>query len=246
MVKYLIIVTARTDSSRLPGKILMKIKGIPIIKIIVDRLKKSKLKSKIVVATTNLPSDDYLVYLLKKNKINFFRGEENNVIKRVLDAAKLYDGKNIILITGDCPLVDFKLIDKFANIYEETNVDFVTNANIRSYPDGMDVQIFKYSCLKKFYKKIKKKEEFEHVTLSMRRNISKNKIINLIAEKKLYYPDLGLTLDEREDFILIKKIYEHFWKKKKKYFDIYEIMVFLKKNKKLMLINSKVNRKGDT
>jgi len=245
MVEYLTIITARTKSKRLPGKVLMKIKNIPIIKIIVDRIKKCKLKNKIVIATTNLPSDDYLVNFLVQNKINFFRGEENNVTKRVLDAAKFYNAKNIILITGDCPLVDFKLIEKCAFIYEKSKVDFITNANIRSYPDGMDIQIFKYNSLIKFYKKIKRPEEFEHVTLSMRRRISKNKIINLIAEKKLFYPDLGLTLDEIDDFKLIKKIFEHFWKKKKRYFDIYQIMSFLKKNKKLMLINTKVKRKGD-
>ena len=109
----------------------------------------------------------------------------------------------------------------------------------------MDVQVFKLSALKKFYKKITKKEEYEHVTLSMRKRMNKNRLVNIIAEKELYYPKLGLTLDEINDFKLIKKIFSHFWKKRKKYFNIYQIMDYLNNNKKLMSINSNVKRKGD-
>ncbi len=109
----------------------------------------------------------------------------------------------------------------------------------------MDVQVFKLSALKKFYKKISINKEYEHVTLSMRRKMNKNQLVNIIAEKELDYPKLGLTLDEIDDFKLIKKIFFHFWRKRKKYFDIYQIMNFLKKNKKLLLINNRVKRKGD-
>ena len=244
-MKYLVIVPARISSNRLPGKVLLKIKKIPIIQILVDRIKKSKKVKKIIVATTKKSSDDKLVKFLNKVKINYFRGEEFNVTRRVIDAAKKFKAKNVILITGDCPLVDFNLIDYCIKIFETKNCDFVTNANIRSYPDGMDVQVFKLSALKKFYKKITKKEEYEHVTLSMRKRMNENRLVNIIAEKELYYPKLGLTLDEINDFKLIKKIFSHFWKKRKKYFNIYQIMDYLNKNKKLMLINSNVKRKGD-
>ena len=245
MNKTILIITARMSSQRLPGKVMMKIKKIPIIKLIILRLKLSKLVKNIIVSTSTDKTDDILVKYLKKNKINYYRGSKNNVTKRVLDTAKLYKAKNIILITGDCPLVDPDLVDQCINIFKNNKAEFVTNANIRSYPDGLDVQVFKYSALFKLYKKIIDQKEYEHVTLALRKKLNKNKIINVVSGKDLYFPKLGITLDETKDFKLINKIYLHFWDKYKYNFKSHQIIDFLKKNKKLLKINIGVKRKGD-
>lgn len=245
MNKTILIITARMSSQRLPGKVMMKIKKIPIIKLIILRLKLSKLVKNIIVSTSTDKTDDILVKYLKKNKIKYYRGSKNNVTKRVLDTAKLYKAKNIILITGDCPLVDPDLVDQCISLYKNNKAVFVTNANIRSYPDGLDVQVFKYSALFKLYKKIRDKKEYEHVTLALRKKLNKNKIINVVSGQDLYFPKLGLTLDEKKDFKLISKIYSHFWTKNKYDFRIQEVIDFLNKNKKLLRINSSVKRKGD-
>ena len=245
MNKTILIITARMSSKRLPGKVMMKIKKIPIIKLIILRLKLSKLVKNIIVSTSTDKTDDILVKYLKKNKIKYYRGSKNNVTKRVLDTAKLYKAKNIILITGDCPLVDPDLVDQCISIFKNNKAEFVTNANIRSYPDGLDVQVFKYSALFKLYKKIIDQKEYEHVTLALRKKLNKNKIINVVSGQDLYFPKLGLTLDEIKDFKLIRKIYSYFWTKNKYDFRIQEVIDFLSKNKKLLRINSSVKRKGD-
>ena len=109
----------------------------------------------------------------------------------------------------------------------------------------MDAQIFKKSTLIECYKKTIIPKEFEHVTLNMRRNVKKNKIINIIAPPNEYFPKIGLTLDDRRDLILIDKIVKYFWKKKNKDFTCKQILSFLFKNKSLLKINKNVRRKGD-
>ena len=245
-MKNLAIITARMTSLRLPGKVMKKIQNTPTIKILYDRLKKSKLIDKIVIATSKCKSDDILVQFLKKKKIKFYRGSKENVVERVINTANFFHAKNIILITGDCPLIDFNLVDQCIRTFKYNKVDFVTNANIRSFPDGMDVQVFKKKTLIKFYKKkSKNSKEFEHVTLSMRKNIQKDKIINIVAPTDQYFPKIGLTLDDQRDFKLISKIIKHFWTKNIKYFTCKEILDYLFKNKSLLEINKHVKRKGD-
>ncbi len=244
-MENLAIVTARMSSRRLPGKVMRKIQNIPTIKILYDRLKKSNLIDRIAISTTNCKSDDVLVDFLKKKKIRFYRGSKKNVVERVIKTANLFKAKNIVLITGDCPLIDFNLVDQCIRTFKSNKVDFVTNANIRSFPDGMDVQVFKKSSLVKFYRKTKIIKEFEHVTLNMRRNIQKDKIINILAPTEEYFPKLGLTLDDYRDLKLIDKIIKYFWRKKNKYFTCKEILNYLFANKKLLKINKKVKRKGD-
>ena len=137
------------------------------------------------------------------------------------------------------------MVDQCIRTFELNSVDFVTNANIRSYPDGMDAQIFKKSTLIKFYKKSANYKELEHVTLCMRKNINKKKMINIFSPHDLNYPHIGLTLDDKRDFLLIKKIIKYFWKQKKKNFTCKEVLNYLFSNKKLLNINSNVVRKGD-
>ena len=245
MANFLAIVTARMSSSRLPGKVMMEVNNTPLIKILVDRVKKSKLINDVVVSTTTNNKDDILVNYLKKKKIKFFRGSENNVTKRVIETAKNLKSKNIILITGDCPLIDFNLMDQCIRTFKSNNVQLVTNANIRSYPDGMDVQVFKTRTLINFYNNISNKKEFEHVTLSIRRRIAKDQIINIIAPENIRFPKIGLTIDEINDLKLIKKIINYFKSKNNKFFTCQEILKYLSSNKNLLNINKFVKRKGD-
>tara|TARA_B100000575_G_C23141244_1_gene664199 strand:+ start:5331 stop:6062 length:732 start_codon:yes stop_codon:yes gene_type:complete len=239
-----IIITARLSSSRLPGKVLLKCGKQTMIEYLISRLNISKFNNKIVVAIDEEKSDDKLEKFLKSKKINYFRGSSNNVTKRVIDAATFFKFENITLITGDCPLIDYQLLDQCIRVFYLNKCDFVTNCNFRSYPDGMDVQIFKLKSLKKIYKGIKNDLEKEHVTLGLRNNLKTIRTINLIAPKKLFWPSLGLTLDEKKDYILIKKIVKHF--KNRIDYNCLDILNYLNNNKELIKINSNVKRKGDS
>ena len=122
--------------------------------------------------------------------------------------------------------------------------EYVGNSFVRSYPDGMDVQIFKKKTILKAYKLAQNKLQKEHVTLSIKQNPTKFKMLNFIAPKNIFYPKLGLTLDQREDFELIKKILTYFLKKKF-FFSCLDVVNLLKNKPKWVEINQNVKRKGD-
>ena len=159
---------------------------------------------------------------------------------------KKNNSKNIIFITADCPIIDFRIINEIAFVYKQKKFDYVGNSFVRSFPDGMDVQVFNFRTLEKAFKIANTPLEKEHVTLTIKKNPNKFKIKNIISNKKLYWPELGLTLDQIEDYTLIKKILLYF-NKKKYFFSCGDIIELLKKRKKYWLkINEHVFRKGDT
>jgi spore coat polysaccharide biosynthesis protein SpsF len=243
MQKFSAIIEARMSSSRLPGKILYKANNKPFLWHLIRRLKKVKQINQIILATTKNPIDNILVKEAKKNKIKFYRGEEENVKKRVLDAAKKFNVKNIVGITSDCPIIDINLISQVIDTFKHNNVEFVSNCDFRSYPDGMDVAVYKIQALQKSYKLTKSKYYREHVTLFMKHNKNIFKQINIVAPSNIFLPNLGLTLDEYKDSILLKKIIEYFYKRKNFYFSCDEVIKLLQIKKNWSKINSAVSRK---
>ena len=166
-------------------------------------------------------------------------------MSRVIEAAEKVNADLIVEITGDCPIVDTRLVSQMINIFLNNNVDYVNNVDIRSYPDGMDVQVFKLETLKRSSVLTYNQKDREHVTLHIRKNPQLFSRINVVAPDELFWPKLGLTLDEYEDFILLKKIIENFFAKKKENFSCRDVLDFLNENEELLKINKKVKRKGD-
>ena len=242
MKKIDAIIEARMNSSRLPGKVMLKIKNIPVLELLVERLRNVNGLKKIVIATTRNPKDDQIVKWAKKRKILFFRGSETDVMERVLKTAKKFNIKNILNITGDCPLIDPQLISQFIEIYNKNNCEYLNNCKYRSYPIGMDIQIYPTKILEKSFKQTKERRHREHVTLHILENERVFNHLNIIAPPEINYPNLGLTLDEKLDFQLIKKIFNHFFTKRNK-FTCLDIINYLNNNKKLFNINKKVRRK---
>ena len=243
-MKNVLIITARSNSSRLKNKHFLKINNKTIIQILVDRLKYLNNYSNIVIATTTNPEDDKFQLFCKKNKIDCFRGSENDVTGRVLKAATLYKAYYITLITGDCPLVDLSIIEQLYEMIKINKYDFVTNSDLRSYPDGMDVQIFKRSILNEISKTKLTKLEKEHVTLSIRRRKNKYKFFNLVAPKNLYWPELAVTLDEINDYYFLKEIVKKY-KNNLRMISCEDIINIIRKNKKLLKLNNYIIKKGN-
>lgn len=239
-----IIIEARMGSSRLPGKILRKVNNEnSALEFLLKRLSKKYGKKILIIATTKSYKDDVIEVFAKKKKYKIYRGSENDVCDRVIKAAKFFKIKHIIEITSDCVLIDTNLIDECLKVYNHHKVDYVSNCEFRSYPDGMDVQIFKLSTLIKSYKLMKTNYDKENVTTQIRRDRKNFKKINLFAPQKLFYPKLGLTLDTIEDLNLIKKIIKHFKNKvKKNNFDCEDIIKYLQSNRSLMKINAHIKR----
>ena len=241
MIKYAAIIEARMGSSRLPGKVILNVNKIPMIILLIDRLCQVKAIDRIIVATTKDKNNDKLCQLLKKNKVNFFRGSEKNVLDRVLKSALKYKVKNIVQITGDCPLIDPEIVSQVISIHKNNRFDFVSNSTVRTYPDGMDVCVFSTKNLIKTSNLTKNKHDLEHVTLFMKRKNKLFKQCHIMAPQSLHLPKLGLTLDEERDYKLIKIIFKKFWKKRKN-FSCLDIVKFLNSNSKIMQLNKLVKR----
>lgn len=236
--KVTIMIQARIESKRFPQKVISSIAGKPMIWHIINRLKHVKSSNQIILLTTKKTSDKILVKLAEKNNILFFTGPINDVLKRYYLCANQFSADPIVRITGDCPLVDFSLIDQIIKFYQSHDYDYVSNTIKPTYPDGLDVEVFSFKTLEKMYKLATKKSDREHVTSFIIQNKSKFKIFNFKNKKDL--SKFRLTVDEKNDLKLIRKIYSYM--KPNTIFSSKAVYSFLKKNPDLLEINLNIIR----
>lgn len=235
-VKTICIIQARMGSSRLPGKILMKAEGRTILENVLIRVGQSKKIDKIVVATTDQNEDNATEKLCRKIGADCFRGSENDVLDRYFKCALKYPRfNNIVRVTGDCPLIDPKIIDEVISFFIKTKSDYASNIAKETYPDGMDVEIFKRKALEEAAAKAVMSSEREHVTLYIRNN-PKFKKINLASPYD--FSHIRLTVDQPEDYEVIKFLIEN----SKSDAGYMEYISLLTKNPKILLKNFKIVR----
>ncbi|MFT7638207.1 MAG: spore coat polysaccharide biosynthesis protein SpsF, partial [Candidatus Omnitrophota bacterium] len=141
-VKKVATIQARMNSARLPGKVLMSLANQPALERMCERVRRAKFVDEIVIATTISREDDVIVEWARANNISVFRGSEEDVLERVLGAARKFNADIIIQLTGDCPLIDPLIIDQLVEMYVSTDTDYVSNIMRRSYPRGLDTQVF--------------------------------------------------------------------------------------------------------
>ena len=206
-MKIVAIVQARMGSSRLPGKVMKTIEGRPVINLLLERLKLSKKIDQIVVATTNNLADIPLKESLISNGYLCETGNENNVLERYVSVSKKYQADVVVRITGDCPLIDPNLVDEAIEYFLNKNLDYLTNRNPPSYPDGLDVEVFSSKSLYQSQMLTNEPYDLEHVTPFIRNN-KKLKTANIKHNKNLSH--LRWTLDELADLEVIEKIFSIF------------------------------------
>lgn len=243
-MKIIATIEARMTSSRLPGKVLLEAAGKPMLHHLVERLKRVPSLHEIVLATTVNKTDDVLIDFANQEKIAFFRGSEDDVMSRVLGAAETVNADVIVEITADCPIIDPIVIDQTINLYLNNECDYASNAIVRSYPIGMDTQVFSLSALKKSFSMTEHPLDREHVTRHIRQNPQIFKQIHLVSSFAEYWPDLAITLDEKKDYELIKNIIEYFGMENP-FFRCTDIIDLLQNKKPDWIdINREVKRKG--
>ena len=206
-IKIILITQARTGSTRLPGKILKEIKGKSLLEIHLERLKKCKNVSEIIVATTTNIEDELIYNKSIELGVSSYRGSELDVLDRFYKSIENKNPDWIVRVTSDCPLIDPKLVDDVIAFAIKNNKDYVTNTLIEHFPDGQDVEVFKYSALKKAWEKANLNSEREHVTPYIRNNsdfkgASIFKALNYPSASN--YSKIRMTVDETRDFDLIK------------------------------------------
>jgi len=208
-MKILAITQARIGSTRLPEKIMKKINGETLLEIHLKRILQSKLISKLKVATTIEPDAIQIVEISNKLGVEAYRGSLNNVLERFYLTALPEKPDWVVRLTSDCPLIDPVVIDKVINHAISKNFDYVSNTLQPTYPDGIDVEVFKFSALEKAYREAMLTSELEHVTPFIWKNstfkggrlFSSDCVVN---EKD--FSSIRLTVDTLEDFKVIEKL----------------------------------------
>ncbi|MFH2135419.1 MAG: glycosyltransferase family protein [Pseudomonadota bacterium] len=244
-MKIIATIEARMTSSRLPGKVLMQAAGKPMLEHLVERLRAVPSLDGVVLATTVNATDDELEDFSKKVGIVCYRGSEQDVMARVIGAAETAGADIVVEITGDCPIIDPQIVEQTIAMFKAHQADYVSNAHIRSYPDGMDVQVFHLSTLKRSMSMTEDMLDHEHVTLHIRNHPEIFSHVHLVAPPEIHWPELGLTLDEPKDFELIKKVIEHF-EPTNPLFSCLDVVRLLRNKPEWVSINQAVVRKGNT
>lgn len=206
-MKIGVIVQARMGSTRLPGKVLKDIQGKTVLQHVIERIGHSKFTDEIIVATTTCEDDLVIADEAIRCGAKVFRGSEDDVLSRYYYSAKENDIDIIIRVTSDCPLIDSKLLDDMIEYYIQNKYDVVTNAGSdvtnRTYPRGLDVEIFSFNVLESAFYNAKEDYQREHVTPY----IYENSFEVFYYKQNIDYSSFRWTLDTIEDFQLISKVY---------------------------------------
>lgn len=243
-MKITAIIQARMGSTRLPGKVMMKIQGKTVLEHVISRVQLSKEIDEIIVATTNKPDDDVIVDEAMRLGVKCFRGPEEDVLSRYYYAAKENNTDVIVRITSDCPLIDPLVIDEMVSeykmLYKVDKIDYLSNTIKRTYPRGLDVEIVSFKGIEEAFSYADKHYQREHVTPYFHDNPQKFILINY--QSKVDYSDYRLTLDTTEDLELITTIYSNLYKNGIDFY-LSNIISLFEFNPNLVKINNFIEQK---
>lgn len=206
-MKIVAIVQARMGSTRLPNKVMKLICGIPLIELLLNRLAQSKELSQIVVATSKDDRDKKLIEHVLRLGYACEQGDNFDVLERYLQVARKHKADVIVRITGDCPLIDPLLVDEIINLYKKSGVDYFSNINPPTYPDGLDVEVFTFKALEQASQETNIPFDREHVTPYLRTQ-GKFKTANKSCDTDLSM--LRWTVDELCDLEVVESIFNFF------------------------------------
>ncbi len=240
-----VIIQARMGSTRLPGKVMLPLIGEPVLYRIVERILDCKYVDEIVVATTKEIQDDPIVQLGQRMKVGVYRGSEDNILSRYYEAATEFKFDIVIRITSDCPLIDPQILDDMIKKFKKLNshrrkCDYLSNVLIRTFPRGIDAEIFWYDILRKAFNEANKNYQREHVTPFIRENPKRFQLINYSNSKD--QSQHRWCLDEKDDYNFISKIYEHLYPLNPK-FRLNDVIEILNQRPDLITINAHIKQK---
>lgn len=243
-MKIVCIIQARMGSTRLPGKVLKKICSKTVLEHDIERLKGIKNLDEIVIATTIKEDDNKIVEEADRLGIKYFRGFEEDVLSRYYYAAKENNADVIVRVTSDCPLIDSEISEKIIQYYLDNNdkYDYLSNTIDRTYPRGLDTEVFSFKALEKAFIEAKIQRDREHVTPYIWDNPNLFRVFQYKNDKD--YSNLRWTLDTEEDFQLISKIYYYMVNEKKNcIFLMNDIIELYKEYPELKKINCNIEQK---
>ncbi|MGP0098992.1 MAG: aminotransferase class III-fold pyridoxal phosphate-dependent enzyme [Terriglobales bacterium] len=230
------IIQARMGSSRLPGKSLAEIEKRPMLWHVIERVKRARLVDRVVVATSVAPADDAIENMCRENEVRCYRGSESDVLDRFYHAALAEKPAKVVRITADCPLIDPEVVDRVVARFERGDLDYASNVMVRSYPDGLDTEVFSFSALERAWHEATKTSEREHVTPYLRSD--KFRTANVENDSTFLYQHYRWTVDEAADLEFIRAVYKAF--RDQETFGMKDVLELIQKTPGLEKMNSEI------
>lgn len=200
------ILQARMSSSRLPGKVMKPILGEPMIARQLERLRRCETLERLIVATSDHPSDDALAGYLEGAGVDVFRGSLGDVLGRFVACADAFGLSGaIVRLTADCPLADPTVIDEGVRQQAQSGVDYVSNGRNRTYPRGLDMEVFALEALRTAGRETSDPYDREHVTPFLYRSGDRFRQGELVQTRD--ESALRWTVDTPEDFAFVERVY---------------------------------------
>lgn len=240
--KIEVLVQARMGSTRLPGKVMRQVLGRPLLDFQIERLRQARLPHGIRILTTTEQSDEPIIAFCQKKGLAYFRGPEEDVLDRYYQAAKKAKLDAIVRVTADCPLIDPDILDHAIDVYLSAfpAYDYVSNGLERTFPRGLDVEVFSFQSLEKAYREAKEPEEREHVTPYLYRHPERFHLKNISHSPAL--DRYRWTVDTPEDFELIRLILEHLYPLNPR-FRLQDVLTLLDRHPEWNTINAHIEQK---
>jgi len=227
------IIQARMSSTRLPGKVLLDIAGHPMLWHVVRRARKARLVDRVVVATSDRPEDDSIEAFCRQGHVDCFRGDESDVLDRFYGAARAFHAQVVVRLTADCPMLDPGVIDRVVAAYRRGGFDYVSNSVDRTYPDGLDTEVFSFVALERAWREARWTSEREHVTPYIWKHPELFRVSAVRQEVDL--SAVRWTVDEVADLEFARAAYRHFGTRD---FGMQEMLALLREQPRLADINA--------
>ena len=240
-MKKAVIIQARMASTRLPGKVLMKLNDKPCLRHIIERCQRAKRIDQIIVTVTDDPKDESIMAYCDLLNIPYYIGKGTDVYNQVLENAKFHNVDLIVEVTADCPMIDPYHIDILVkNFLKRKNVLYASNVFPRTFPDGFDIQVYKTEILDLYNNFVTKPVHRRHVGWNIMTRIDSENIWSLITKDIRSDPKMRLTLDTKEDHEVINKIFTDFGHN---HFSFPDVLDYLQYHPELLEINKNVRTK---
>ena len=238
-MKIAAIIQARMGSTRLPGKVLMDLGGDTVLGRVVRRVQRVRRVTEVLVATTTSGADDAIVRECERLGVASFRGSENDVLDRYYHAARAHSASVVVRITSDCPVIDPELVDETIRVFLQENAAYCSNVIPRTYPRGLDTEVFTTAALERAWREAGQPYEREHVTPYITRHGEFFRQASKSAEQD--WSQYRWTVDTSEDLQLAREIYARFAPRDD--FGWHEIIALMEREPGLAELNAHIVQK---
>ena len=240
----LVVVQARTGSTRLPGKVLLPLAGKPLLGRMLERLRAAKTPFELLVATTTDPSDDAVAETAAAFDTRVYRGHATDLLDRHVGAARHAGADVVVKIPSDCPLIAPEVVDRVLGAWLERGVaerlDYLGNLRPPTYPDGNDVEVMPLASLEVAWCEAKRPFEREHTTPFLWDQPERFRLANVVWETGLDYSQTHrFTIDYPEDYALIHAVYAELCTSARPVFSLTDILELLQARPELLALNAR-------